>query len=101
MYFFFGSTWDVGKLDQTLIRSLGISVSQIASAMEKSRQTVNRGIHAEAEYFKAASLGKALSLWRVSEPNLYALAKQKVYEIYPFDIVQSVLAAAGIICSLS
>jgi hypothetical protein len=79
--------------DQTLVESLGIPVAQLAIALEKSRQTVNRGIHGAADYLKPADLVKALEVWRASNAPLYAVAKAKICEIYP-ELAVSILEAA-------
>jgi hypothetical protein len=82
----------LSERDKQLVETLGISVRQMAITLKKSRQTVNRGVHAEADYFKLPDLAKALDTWRTSDQSLYAVAKNKICEIYP-EITEAVLSA--------
>ncbi len=80
--------------DQELVRSLGIPVAQVAVALERSRQTVNRGLAQERDYLRAIDLSKVLHTWRSSNASLYTLARSKICEIYP-EIAEAVLDAAS------
>lgn len=74
----------MSQRDQELIDSLGIPVARLAQAIDKSRQTVNRGIKNPArDYFKPAILIKALENWRDNDPSLFALAKSAICDRYP------------------
>lgn len=85
----------MGDRDQALVRSLGVSVAQVAGALDRSRQTVNRGIRSDNEYLKPNDLLKALEAWRRADAGLYAVAKTKICEIYP-EIADAILEAAGL-----
>lgn len=81
--------------DQNLVKALGIPVAQIAEAMNKSRQTVTRGVQLSKpndDYFKPADLTTALSHWRANNAPLYALAKTKVCELYG-DVASAIISA--------
>ncbi len=78
--------------DQNLVAALGVSVAQVADAVGRSRQAVNRGIQKGSNYFGAADLAHALTTWRESDAQLFSVAKAKVCELYP-DIKDAVLQA--------
>jgi hypothetical protein len=80
----------MGDRDQTLVQSLGIRVAELASALDKSRQTVNRGIRGHNNYLRPADLIRALEVWRSSNTGLYAVAKSKICELYP-EVADSIL----------
>jgi hypothetical protein len=84
----------MSKRDGELVRALGLSVAQMAKALGRSRQTVNRGISQQQDYFKPADLAEALGYWRGSKPDLYMLARQKIRDLYP-EIAKAVLDATG------
>lgn len=79
--------------DQELVQSLGVSVSVVASALNKSRQTVNRGIRAAGDYFKPRDLIQALEFWGKSDSALYSVARTKICEMYP-EVAEAIAASA-------
>lgn len=81
--------------DQQLVSALGIPLARVARAMDKSRQTVNRGVRSASDYFKPADFVRALGFWRSTNPKLFALAKEKVCELYP-EVAGAVLEAAEV-----
>jgi len=83
----------MSERDQKLVQALGIPVAQLATALDKSRQTVTRGIRAEAPYLKPTDLARALETWRTSDAGLYTIAKARICEIYP-EVADSILEAA-------
>jgi hypothetical protein len=83
----------VSQLDRQLVSALGIPVARVADALNKSRQTVTRGLHSNGTYFKPSDLAAALTHWRASDAGLYALAKAKIFELYPREVADAVIAA--------
>lgn len=73
----------MSQRDQTLVKSLGIPIARLAEALDRSRQTVTRGVRSSRDYFKPVDLTKLLSAWRNSDAELYSLAKSAIGEIYP------------------
>jgi hypothetical protein len=70
--------------DEALVQALGISIQRLAEeALGRSRQTVNRGIHGNRDYFKPIDLTKIVRAWRNSDIELYALSKSAICQIYP------------------
>jgi hypothetical protein len=84
----------MSKRDRGLVRELGISVAQLAAALDRSRQAVNRGIAQSKDYLKPADLVTALGYWRKSNVELYRLASDRIREIYP-EIAKAVVASMG------
>lgn len=82
----------VSNRDKALVESLGLSVAQVAGVLAKSRQTVNRGIRADGDYFKVPDLAKVLGRWRKSDAELYFFAKDNICRIYP-ELAASILRA--------
>ena len=70
-----------------------MSAAQVAGALSKSRQTVNRGIQSPSDYLKPADLAKALEFWRQSDSHLYSIAKTTICSMYP-EFAGAILAAA-------
>lgn len=64
----------------------------MAAAMRRSRQAVNRGVQGEADYFKLPVLARALESWRLTDRELYAVARNKICELYP-EAADAILAA--------
>lgn len=84
----------MSNLDQKFLQTLGIPVSKVAIALQKSRQTVNRGIQSEkGDFFKPPVLARALGAWRSSDPDLYAIAKETICDLYPEPTQRAVLEA--------
>jgi hypothetical protein len=83
----------VSQIDRQLVSALGIPVARVAGALNKSRQTVTRGLHSDGDYFKPSDLAAALTHWRTSDAGLYALAKAKICELYPQEVADAVIRA--------
>jgi hypothetical protein len=84
----------VSDRDQALVRALGINEADVARAMDKSKQAVNRGVRSPSHYFKVHDLAKALDFWRASNNELYARARQSICDLFP-ELADTVLAAAN------
>lgn len=73
----------MSKRDRALVREIGLSVAQVAAALGRSRQAVNRGMAQTKDYLGSADLVTMLGHWRAENAELYRLAKQKIRELYP------------------
>jgi hypothetical protein len=80
--------------DVKFVDALGVPVSQLARALGKSRQAVNRGLRSARDYLKPQDLTKVLQFWRQSDAEFYAVAKDKVCEFYP-EIANAILENAA------
>lgn len=84
----------MSKRDRAWVREIGLSVAQVAAALGRSRQAVNRGMAQTKDYLRPADLVSALGHWRAGNPGVYRLAVQKVRELYPE--LAKVVAHAGV-----
>lgn len=80
--------------DRALIQDLGITIARLAKALERSRQTVTRGISGDRDYLKPVDLVKALGVWRALDTNLYALAQSTIRRAYPEEAAGAIIEAA-------
>ncbi|HEV8695344.1 MAG TPA: hypothetical protein VGQ93_14350, partial [Lysobacter sp.] len=80
--------------DVEFVEALGVPVSEVAKAIGKSRQAVNRGLRSARDYLKPQDLTKALRFWRNSDAVFFAVAQKKVCEFYP-EIASAILGNAA------
>jgi hypothetical protein len=83
--------------DVQFVQALGLPVSQLAKAIGKSRQAVNRGLRSARSYLKPQDLTRALRFWRSSDADFFAVAKEKVCEFYP-EVAKAILDTATFEC---
>jgi hypothetical protein len=82
----------LAERDRNFIKAVGVPVAQVAFAMGKSRQAVNRGVNLDDNYFKASDFARALESWK-REPALRGLARDAITALYP-EMSDAVLRAA-------
>ena len=77
----------MSQIDRQLLDTAGINVSKAAKLLQKSRQTVSRGIsHVQPQYFRAYEVSKLVKYVELENVMLLPMVKKFVEENYPYKL---------------